>query len=119
MLEKDFLPIICPIGMDDTYQSYNVNADDAACAIAKALGAEKLAFLTDIEGVRVMIGYAMCGSYCTHSESIKELRSLSDKGYDLIGIVSENVFATDTRFGKASELVEKVESICQKKSSIP
>ena len=51
MLEKEFLPIICPIGMDDTYQSYNVNADDAACAIAKALGAEKLAFLTDIEGV--------------------------------------------------------------------
>lgn len=51
MLEKDFLPIICPIGMDDNYESYNVNADDAACAIAKALGAEKLAFLTDIEGV--------------------------------------------------------------------
>ena len=51
MLEKDFLPIICPVGMDDKYQSYNINADDAACAIAKALGAEKLAFLTDIEGV--------------------------------------------------------------------
>ncbi len=51
MLEKDFLPIICPIGMDEKYQSYNINADDAACAIAKALGAEKLAFLTDIEGV--------------------------------------------------------------------
>ncbi len=51
MLEKDFLPIICPIGMDDQYQSYNINADDAACAIAKALGAEKLAFLTDIAGV--------------------------------------------------------------------
>lgn len=51
MLEKDFLPIICPIGMDDDYQSYNINADDAACAIAKALGAEKLAFLTDIAGV--------------------------------------------------------------------
>ena len=51
LLEKDFLPIICPIGMDDNYQSYNINADDAACAIAKALGAEKLAFLTDIEGV--------------------------------------------------------------------
>ena len=51
MLEKDFLPIICPIGMDDEYQSYNINADDAACAIAKALGAEKLAFLTDIAGV--------------------------------------------------------------------
>ena len=51
LLEKDFLPIICPIGMDDSFQSYNINADDAACAIAKALGAEKLAFLTDIEGV--------------------------------------------------------------------
>ena len=51
MLEKDFLPIVCPIGMDDQFQSYNINADDAACAIAKALGAEKLAFLTDIEGV--------------------------------------------------------------------
>ena len=51
MIEKDFVPIICPIGMDDKYESYNINADDAACAIAKALGAEKLAFLTDIEGV--------------------------------------------------------------------
>ncbi len=51
LLEKDFLPIVGPIGMDDQYQSYNINADDAACAIAKALGAEKLAFLTDIEGV--------------------------------------------------------------------
>ena len=51
MLENDFLPIICPIGLDDEYQSYNINADDAACAIAKALGAEKLAFLTDIAGV--------------------------------------------------------------------
>ena len=51
MLKKDYLPIICPIGMDDDFQTYNINADDAACAIAKALGAEKLAFLTDIEGV--------------------------------------------------------------------
>ena len=51
MLERDFLPIVCPIGMDDEYNTYNINADDAACAIAKALEAEKLAFLTDIEGV--------------------------------------------------------------------
>ena len=54
MLDNDFLPIICPIGMDDEYQSYNINADDAACAIAKALGAEKLAFLTDIAGTQVI-----------------------------------------------------------------
>ena len=51
LLEKDFLPIICPIGMDDSFQSYNINADDAACAIATGMKAEKLAFLTDIEGV--------------------------------------------------------------------
>lgn len=51
LLEKDFLPIICPVGMDENYQTYNINADDAACAIAHAVKAEKLAFLTDIEGV--------------------------------------------------------------------
>ncbi|MBP3663779.1 MAG: acetylglutamate kinase [Tyzzerella sp.] len=51
LLEKDFLPIVCPIGMDKDYQTYNINADDAACAIARAMKAEKLAFLTDIEGV--------------------------------------------------------------------
>ena len=51
LLEKDFLPIVCPIGLDDAYQTYNINADDAACAIARAMKAEKLAFLTDIEGV--------------------------------------------------------------------
>ena len=51
LLEKDFLPIICPVGLDDNYDTYNINADDAACAIARAVNAEKLAFLTDIEGV--------------------------------------------------------------------
>ncbi len=51
LLEKDFLPIICPIGFDDEFNSYNINADDAACAIATAVHAEKLAFLTDVEGV--------------------------------------------------------------------
>ena len=51
LLKKDFLPIVCPIGLDDEFQTYNINADDAACAIARAMKAEKLAFLTDIEGV--------------------------------------------------------------------
>lgn len=51
LLEKDFLPIVCPVGMDEDFQTYNINADDAACAIARAMEAEKLAFLTDIEGV--------------------------------------------------------------------
>ncbi|MBQ2802263.1 MAG: acetylglutamate kinase [Lachnospiraceae bacterium] len=51
LLEKDFLPVIAPIGMDENYDTYNINADDAACAIAKAMKSEKLAFLTDVEGV--------------------------------------------------------------------
>ena len=51
LLEKDFLPIVCPVGLDEGFETYNINADDAACAIARAVSAEKLAFLTDIEGV--------------------------------------------------------------------
>ena len=51
LLDNDFLPIVAPIGLDDEFQTYNINADDAACAIAKAVGADKLVFLTDIEGL--------------------------------------------------------------------
>ncbi len=51
LLEKDFLPIVAPIGLDRNFQTYNINADDAACAIARAVHAEKLAFLTDVEGL--------------------------------------------------------------------
>ncbi len=51
LLEKDFLPIVAPVGLDDQFVTYNINADDAACAIAKAVGADKLVFLTDIEGL--------------------------------------------------------------------
>ena len=51
LLEKDFLPIVFPVGYDENFATYNINADDAACAIAEAVHAEKLAFLSDIEGV--------------------------------------------------------------------
>ncbi len=51
MMDNDYLPIVAPVGFDDNFDTYNINADDAACAIAKAIGADKLAFLTDIEGV--------------------------------------------------------------------
>ena len=51
LLEMDFLPIVAPVGLDDDFNTYNINADDAACEIAKAVGAEKLAFLTDIDGL--------------------------------------------------------------------
>ena len=51
LLENDFLPIIAPTGLDESFSTYNINADDAACAVAKAVGADKLVFLTDIEGL--------------------------------------------------------------------
>ncbi len=51
LLEKDYLPIVAPIAMDEEGNTYNVNADDAAAAIAKAVKAEKLAYLSDVEGV--------------------------------------------------------------------
>jgi len=51
LIDNNFVPVIAPIGLDDNYQNYNINADDVACAVATAIGAEKLAFLTDIEGV--------------------------------------------------------------------
>ncbi|MGN0496097.1 MAG: acetylglutamate kinase [Lachnospiraceae bacterium] len=51
LIDNDYVPVIAPIGSSEEFESYNVNADDAACAVAKAINAEKLVFLTDIEGV--------------------------------------------------------------------
>ena len=51
MIENDFLPVVSPVGFDEKFETYNINADDAACAIAKAIGADKLVFLTDVEGL--------------------------------------------------------------------
>lgn len=54
LIANDFIPVIAPIGLgEDDYHGYNINADDAACAVATAVNAEKLVFLTDIEGVFV------------------------------------------------------------------
>ncbi len=53
LLEKDFLPVVFPVGMDKDGVTYNINADEAASSIATALKAEKLAYLSDVEGVRL------------------------------------------------------------------
>jgi acetylglutamate kinase len=52
LLAEEFIPVIATIGTDDTGQAYNINADTVAAAIAESLGAEKLVYLTDIEGLR-------------------------------------------------------------------
>ncbi len=51
LIEQDYIPIVAPIGLDDNFETYNINADEAACAIAKAVEADKLVYLTDVEGL--------------------------------------------------------------------
>ena len=77
LIEQDFLPIVSPIGMDDKFESYNINADDAACAVARAVGAEKLAFLTDIEGLYRDINDK--SSFISHIQ-LSEARKLIESG---------------------------------------
>ncbi|MBO7310479.1 MAG: dipicolinate synthase subunit B [Clostridia bacterium] len=57
----------------------------------------------------------MCGSYCTHKYALEQLKLLSESGHDILPVVSENVYSTDTRFGAASELIRKIEDICNKR----
>ena len=48
-------------------------------------------------------GYALCGSFCTFSKSLKQMRFLAEKGYHLLPVMSYNAAKTDTRFGKAED----------------
>jgi acetylglutamate kinase len=52
LLADEFIPVVATIAADEAGQAYNINADTVAAAIAEALGAEKLVYLTDIEGLR-------------------------------------------------------------------
>lgn len=61
------------------------------------------------------IGFAMCGSFCTFSKSLSQLTHLVDKGYSILPVMSENAYNTDTRFGKAADIISQVEEITQNK----
>ena len=58
---SDFIPVIAPIGTDDSGASYNINADSVAGEIAKVMGAEKLILITNIEGVKDKKGVTFTG----------------------------------------------------------
>ena len=77
LIDEDFVPVISPIGFDDEGMSYNINADYAAVAVAGALAAEKLVFLTDVSGVLKDVSDA--GSRISRL-SAPEARKLMDKG---------------------------------------
>ena len=59
---------------------------------------------------KLKIGFAMCGSFCTFDRVIKQIEYLSEK-YDIVPIMSETAYTTDTRFGKASDFISKIEAI--------
>lgn len=62
-----------------------------------------------------MLGYAFCGSFCTHAKAFRELKQLIANGYEIQPIFSDAVWNTDTRFGSAGQLCRDVEEICRKK----
>lgn len=61
-----------------------------------------------------MIGYAICGSFCTIQNAIDEMTQLVKNGYDILPIMSENAYNTDTRFGKCIDIRQKISDICKK-----
>lgn len=65
---------------------------------------------------KIKLGYAICGSFCTFSETIKQIENLSNDNYDITPILSENAAKTDTRFYKATDFITVVEEICNKKA---
>lgn len=64
--------------------------------------------------MKTKLGFAMCGSFCTLNKAISQMETLVEHGYDVLPIMSDAVYSTDTRFGNASEIVKRVENICQK-----
>ncbi len=58
------------------------------------------------------IGFAMCGSFCTFARVVDELKRLVDAGYEVLPILSQTAYTTDTRFGKAEDWNRKIEEIC-------
>ena len=62
-----------------------------------------------------MIGYAVCGSFCTFADSYKCLLTLREKYNDIVPIMSFNAYSTDTRFGTHTEWIERIETLCERK----
>ena len=62
-----------------------------------------------------MVGFAVCGSFCTHKKTLEILRKFVDGKIDIMPILSENSQNISTRFGKAEDFVKNVEDITKKK----
>ena len=60
---------------------------------------------------KLKVGFALTGSFCTFDKAINQIESFISKGTDVLPIMSFNAYHTDTRFGKASDFIERIESI--------
>ena len=58
------------------------------------------------------IGYCLTGSFCTFDKSIIALKNLVEVGYEVTPIMSYNAYSIDTRFGKASDINNRIKQIC-------
>ena len=65
----------------------------------------------ELEGLR--IGYAFTGSFCTLAKSFEIMQQIIDEGAVVTPVMSENVYGTDTRFGKASDFITRAEEMCK------
>lgn len=65
---------------------------------------------------KATIGFAMCGSFCTFSKAFEQMKQLQKLGYDLLPIMSGNACSTDTRFGRAEDMVKTAEDITGKRA---
>ena len=92
LLDSGFIPVVATIAMDATGQAYNVNADTAAGAIACAMQAEKLVYLTDIEGIRK--DAADPGSLLS-TVSVDELDGMVRDGSVTAGMIPKVVSCTE------------------------
>ncbi len=63
----------------------------------------------------ITVGYALCGSFCTFSKTIPQMKELVREGYKVVPIMSGTACATDTRFGKAEEFISEIEGITGEK----
>ena len=63
---------------------------------------------------QIRLGFAICGSFCTFSKVIPQMKRLVDAGYDVYPIMSEYAYETDTRFGTAEHFRKQIEEITGK-----
>lgn len=64
---------------------------------------------------KIKAGFAMCGSFCTFSKVIPEMKNLVDNGVEVLPIMSEIAYSSDTRFGKSEDFRKEIEEICSNK----